>query len=56
MARLAIALAYFLSFVGVMVLLFLSFRTSPSVAYTAVLLFASGRSIKLAVTIVGEDY
>jgi multisubunit Na+/H+ antiporter MnhB subunit len=53
MARLALALAYFLSFVGVMVLLFLSFRTSPDVAYTGVLLFASGKAIKLALA--GED-
>lgn len=53
MTRLAIALAYFLSFVGIMVLLFLSFRTSPGVAYTGVLLFAAGRAIKLAFA--GED-
>ena len=53
MTRLAIALAYFLSFVGVMVLLFLSFRTSPGMAYTGVLLFASGRAINLALA--GED-
>ena len=48
MTRLAIALAYLLSFVGVMVLLFLSFRTSPGVAYTGVLLFASGKAVRIA--------
>lgn len=53
MTRLATALAYFLSFVGVMVLLFLSFRTSPGAAYTGVLVFAAGRAIKLALA--GED-
>jgi multisubunit Na+/H+ antiporter MnhB subunit len=53
MTRLALALAYILSFIGVAVLLFLSFRTSPGVAYTGVLLFASGRAINLALA--GED-
>jgi len=48
LTRLASALAYFLSFVGVVVLLFLSFRGDPGVAYTGVLLWASGRAIKVA--------
>ncbi|WP_156818833.1 hypothetical protein [Sphingomonas sp. Mn802worker] len=48
MTRLAIAFAYVLSFLGVAVLLFLSFRASPSLAYTGVLLFALEKAINLA--------
>lgn len=48
MSRLASALAYVLSSIGAMVLLLLSFRGDPGIAYTGVLLFASGRAIKIA--------
>lgn len=53
MTRLALAFAYLLTFIGAGVLLFLSFRTHPGWAYSGVLLFASGKAIKLSVT--GED-
>jgi hypothetical protein len=53
MTRAARAFAHVVSFLGVGVLLFLSFCTSPSVAYTGVLLFASGRAINIALA--GED-
>ncbi len=53
MTRLALAFACLLSCVGAAILLFLSFRASPGVAYSGVLLFASGKAVRLALA--GED-
>lgn len=55
MTRLALAIAYFLSFMGAAVLLYLSFRTHPGWAYSGFLLLASGRAVELALVIQEED-